>query len=98
MIEWSKQALNDRENIFDYISQENAQAAINIDIRIRDQVSQLLIFPKSGRKGRLTKTRELIVSETHFIVVYTLNRLEPNKIRILRVLHSARQWPELAVV
>jgi toxin ParE1/3/4 len=94
MLEWSKQALKDRENIFDYISKENVPAAIRTDIRIRDHISQLLIFPESGRKGRLAETSELIVPETHFIVVYAVLPSTPNKIKILRVLHSARQWPE----
>lgn len=94
MLEWSKQALKDRENIFDYISKENVPAAIRTDIRIRDHIAQLLIFPESGRKGRLAETRELIVPETHFIVVYAVLPSTPNKIKILRVLHSARQWPE----
>lgn len=94
MLEWSKQALKDRENIFDYISKENVPAAIRTDIRIRDHIAQLLIFPESGRKGRLSETRELIVPETHFIVVYAVLPSTPNKIKILRVLHSARQWPE----
>lgn len=94
MLEWSKQALKDRENIFDYISKENVPAAIRTDIRIRDHIAQLLIFPESGRKGRLAETRELIVPETHFIVVYAVLPSTLNKIKILRVLHSARQWPE----
>lgn len=95
MIEWSEQALQDRENIFDFISQENAQAAVNVDIRISEQLSQLTIFPESGRKGRFPGTRELNISDTPFIVVYqllTMKLNESNKIRILRVLHSARQW------
>lgn len=96
MIEWSEQALKDRGNIFDFISQEHAQAAVNVDIRIREQLSQLTIFPESGGKGRFPGTRELNISETPFIVVYTLLVIDVsniNKIRILRVLHSARQWP-----
>lgn len=95
MIEWSEQALKDRENIFDFISRENAQAAVNVDLRIREQLSQLTIFPESGRKGRFPGTRELNISETPFIVVYQLlviDLKDSNKIRLLRVFHSARQW------
>lgn len=44
-----------------------------------------------GRAGRVSGTRELVVSGTPYIVVYKAHR---NVLRILRVLHGAMMWPE----
>lgn len=43
-----------------------------------------------GRKGRLEETRELVIVDTPYIVVY---RVKDDKVEILRVLHSAQKFP-----
>jgi toxin ParE1/3/4 len=43
-----------------------------------------------GRPGRVTGTRELVISGTPFVVIY---RLQEQSIEVLRLLHSAQQWP-----
>jgi ParE toxin of type II toxin-antitoxin system, parDE len=62
-----------------------------VDARIREQVETLSRFPHSGRLGRIEGTRELVISRTPYIVAY---RIAGDTVRILRVLHGARQWPE----
>jgi toxin ParE1/3/4 len=61
----------------------------------RDQIwesTQLLArHPMAGREGRVAGTRELVISGTPFVVAY---RIEKNEVRILAVLHAAREWPE----
>ena len=89
-LEWLKSAENDRAEIFDYIEADSPQAAVDVDLRIRDQSLTLLQFPLSGRPGRVRGTRELVIEHTPHIVVY---RVEGALIRILRVLHGARHWP-----
>ncbi|PYE88513.1 toxin ParE1/3/4 [Phyllobacterium leguminum] len=56
---------------------------------IEHQVEQLRIFPYSGREGRAKGSREMVVSRTPFIVVYTVE----DTITLVRVLHGAQQWP-----
>jgi toxin ParE1/3/4 len=90
-IEWSPFALADRDAIFDYIEAESPRAAVVIDDRIRRHVGQLRRFPESGRPGRIEGTRELVIDRTPYIAAY---RILGDKVRILRVLHGARLWPE----
>lgn len=90
-LEWTRLALEDRNNIFDYIEQDNALAAVAVDDRISKQVKQLISFPESGRIGRITGTRELVISSTPYIAAYCTSE---GTVRILRVLHGAQLWPE----
>jgi toxin ParE1/3/4 len=50
----------------------------------------LLEHPKMGRPGRVEGTRELVVSNTPFIVIY---RLQGQHVEVIRLLHSAQLWP-----
>lgn len=82
------EALEDRRAIYDYIEGENPAAAIALDERISEAASRLLVHPGLGPPGRITGTRELTI-HSNYIVVYDLaNKL----VRILRVLHAAREW------
>lgn len=90
-IEWSLFAIEDRDTIFDYIEQDNPHAAISLDEHIEEQTKKLLQFPECGRPGRIEGTREIILSNTPYIIAYRVKR---DTIRILRVLHGALQWPQ----
>jgi toxin ParE1/3/4 len=58
--------------------------------RILIAASGLIVFPESGRPGRLPGTRELIVGRTPYLVAY---RIEGDTVEILRVIHSRQRWP-----
>lgn len=90
-LEWSLMALADREAIFDLIEARNPKAAIAVDERIEAAAHRLMDFPESGRPGRVAATRELVVTGTPYILPY---RVIGQTIRILRVLHGARLWPD----
>ncbi len=90
-LEWSAYALADRDAIFDYIEADSPQAAITVDNRIRERVEMLIQFPQSGRPGRIEGTRELVIGRTPYIAAYLI---EGNIVRILRVLHGSRRWPD----
>ena len=90
-VEWSIFAQADRDAIFDYIEQDSPRASITVDDRIRLQVESLAQFPESGRTGRVEGTRELVIQRTPYIVAY---RIAGTSVRILRILHGARCWPE----
>ena len=90
-LDWSRLAIADRNAIFDYIEADSPTAAEEIDERIRVAVENLLRFSEMGRNGRIEETRELVIPRTPYIAVYQISH---ETIRILRVLHGARQWPE----
>ncbi len=89
-IKWLRCALNDLECIADYIARDNPGAALAILDTIEAITAGLADHPKRGRNGRMTGTRELVIPGTAYISVY---RLKPECIEVLRVLHSAQQWP-----
>ena len=70
---------------------EDPAAAAGVDERIEAAVARLVDFPEIGRPGRVEGTRELLVGRTSYIVPY---RISGDVVRILRVLHDARLWPE----
>lgn len=90
-LEWSPDAVADRDLIFDYIEADNPHAAALVDDRIAAAATRLIAFPESGRAGRVDGTRELLVSRTPYILPY---RVIGDTVRILRVIHGARLWPE----
>lgn len=90
-IVWSAFALSDRDEIFTHIEADNPVAAIAVDERIVTAVSHLQDFPESGRTGRLPGTRELVIVGTPYVAAYQLTQ---GRVRILRVLHGAQQWPD----
>ena len=61
-IVWSDRALTRRDEIFDYIAEDNPEAAIDLDTSFEVAVERLRDFPLSGRTGKVEGTRELIVT------------------------------------
>lgn len=90
-IKWLDLAVDDLAEIAGYISQDNPDAARRIVKRLWTAVKALTDQPEMGRPGRISGTRELVVSNTPFIVPY---RVVGSQIEILRVFHGARDWPE----
>jgi len=89
---WTGRALADLDALHAYIAQNNERAAHAMVERIVARAErQLSRLPESGRPGRIAKTRELVVSDTPYILPY---RIVGNTIHILRVFHSARRWPD----
>lgn len=90
-IRWLDQALDDLEAVRIYIARDNPSVAAQVARRIRRATKMLTEYPAAGRPGRVSNTRELVVSGTPYILPY---RVRGNVLEILRVLHAARKWPE----
>jgi addiction module RelE/StbE family toxin len=89
---WSAFALSDRDAIFTFIEAENPSSAIMVDERIVAAARRLIDFPASGRVGRIGGMRELAINGTPYVSAYAVTQ---SAVRILRVLHGAREWPDI---
>lgn len=86
---WTRQAHADRKKIREYIVQHAPAAALALDELFSEKASLLIDHPNLGRTGRVPATREL-VAHRNYILVYDLSG---DAVRVLRLLHAARQWP-----
>lgn len=87
---WTRLAAQDRRDIRAYIARDNPVAALALDELISEKTTRLTEYPALGRAGRITDTRELVL-HPNYILVYDVTG---DTVRILRVLHANRQWPE----
>jgi toxin ParE1/3/4 len=90
IIKWLEDAVYDLQSLRKYIAQDKPKAAAQVAKSIVDKVSLLSEQSSIGRPGRVVGTRELIIPNTSYIIPY---RVKNNVVEILRVLHSAMQWP-----
>lgn len=86
---WAREALDDASSIADYISDNNPAAADRMTEIIFGSAEGLGQYPDMYRPGRMPGTREAII-HPNYVLVY---RVEAQQIRIINVLHSARQYP-----
>jgi toxin ParE1/3/4 len=73
-----------------FIARDNPGAADRIAARIRGVRTNLSQFPMLGPAIEPEGTRELAVTGTSYVV---LDRVTPELVEILRVMHGARLWP-----
>ena len=86
---WTRPAAADRREIRAYIAQDNPAAALALDELFSETASRLADHPSSGRPGRVAGTRELVAHQNYIFV----DDVAGDLVRVLRVLHAARQWP-----
>lgn len=92
-ITWTRPAHDDFLGIFAWITESNPAAAARVGQRILDAVEQLDRFPLRGRLGRSPGTRELVIAGLPYLVVYSVDSVDPRSVAVLRVLHGAMLWP-----
>lgn len=90
-LRWTEGAARQLEEIFDYIAQDNVEAARDTIRRIAGLVDQIALFPRAGRRGPRPGTLERVVAGLPYIVVY---RIQGDVVEVLRVFHGARRQPQ----
>lgn len=87
---WSPVAAQDIERIVEFIDQDNPVAARAVAKRLYEAAATLNAFPYRNRKSRVSGNYDLIFTDLPYIIVY---RIRADLVEIVRVYHSAQQWP-----
>lgn len=90
-LRWTRLALQDLRHLYEFISAHRPQSAGAMVARIQQATQHLPKHPRMGKRGRLPDTRELVIAQTPYIVVYVITE---NEIHIAAVLHTAMRWPD----
>ncbi|MCD7059493.1 type II toxin-antitoxin system RelE/ParE family toxin [Pelagibacterium sp. HS1C4-1] len=72
-----------------FIADDNPMAADNVARRIISAAERLTKI-STGRPGRQAGTYEKLVPRLPYVLVYEINE---STVSILRVIHTARDWP-----
>ena len=88
-VEWSDEALDDFDSAIDFIAKQSTTSATLVADRIEYAIDAFTEMP-TGRPGRVSGTYERVVRKTPYVVAYALS---DTKIRIVRIIHGARDWP-----
>lgn len=89
-IRWLVIASSDLEHLYQYIAQDNLDAANSEVAKVMEAAGNLTKMSGLGRPGRVPDTRELVISQ--YIIAY---RVREGQVEILRVLHQAQRWPDM---
>jgi toxin ParE1/3/4 len=90
---WSRSALDDLKAQAAYVATENPVAAQRLADLIRATAAALAEIP-TGRPGRVSDTYEKSVSRLPYVIVYAITSSPGGEsIAIVRVIHTARDWP-----
>ncbi|HTY70065.1 MAG TPA: type II toxin-antitoxin system RelE/ParE family toxin [Alphaproteobacteria bacterium] len=87
-LRYSARAQSQLISIGDYIRTETGpDLALRIGHRIREAAELLRYFPNAGRLGRVAGTREWVVRQAPYVIVYELVPADPAEIMVLGVFH-----------
>lgn len=87
-VRWRPEAVQDLEDILDYLEVHNPQFAARLGAAIERTVERLPHHPSMYRAGRVDGTREAVFHE-HYMLIYRVGEA----IEILAVLDARRQYP-----
>ena len=87
-IRWTPAAADDLETIADYVSAHWPAFAKQTVRTIYQAIQDLKVMPHRGRMGRAEGTRELVIPDLPYMVVY---RLKNDSLEILRIYHASQR-------
>jgi toxin ParE1/3/4 len=90
-LEYAPRFFRRLEDIRERIAADNPAAATRMVRRIGTAVRPLAAIPGAGRPGRVTGTRELVISGTPYIVPY---RVTGDTVQTITILHGAQRWSD----
>jgi len=90
-IRWKSAALEDLTEIAEHIAEENAQAARRVVTEIRRQSLILSTYSDIGKTGRVSGTRELVITKFPYVIAYEVAQ---KSVDVLAVVHASKLWPD----
>jgi len=90
-VEWSSQALRDKDDIFLYIAPHDVDAAFRMDALFDEAAARLAELPYLGHTGAIPGTREILAHRSYRLVY----EVRGNTVLIVTVVHTARHWPPI---
>jgi addiction module RelE/StbE family toxin len=88
-LRWEAEARRQYRDTLTHISAQNPTAADHLAEEIAEKLKLLLRFPELGRRGRVPRTRELVV-HPNYLVIYAPRR---HTIDVIRFLHARQLYP-----
>ena len=89
-VQYTRLAISDLTSAYNYIASDSLENARLIIARIEKSIETLVLYPLLGRKGRVADTREFVVVNTPFVVIY---RVKGDILHILSILHTSKKYP-----
>jgi toxin ParE1/3/4 len=90
-IQWTREAESDLENILAYYAERLEIEHVDaIAHRIVNEIASLREFPNRCRMGRVSGTRELVISRLPFIAVVVV---DADTVSVWAVVHTAQEYP-----
>ena len=88
---WSPRAIGHLADLRADIARENPGAAARMAGTLLAAVDHLAALPNLGRPGRVSRTRELVVPGTRYVIPY---RVRGERLEIIAVFHGRQRWPK----
>ena len=89
-IKYTKLAIADLNNAYEYICAENPSAARDVIGKIKVTLAHLQTQPFLGHIGRVENTYEFLVFGTPFIIVYMI---DGDNLIVVSILHTSKKYP-----
>ncbi len=87
---WSRRGIRHLVQLRERIEKDSEQNAALVAGRILKAVELLQTHPGMGRPGRVLGTRELVVSDTPYIIPY---RMRQERLELIAIFHGRQKWP-----
>jgi addiction module RelE/StbE family toxin len=90
-VRWKSAALKDLAEIAEHIAEEYPGAARRVVSEIRRQSLILSRHSDIGRIGRVSGTRELVITKFPYVIAYEVTQ---KYVDVLAVVHTSKLWPD----
>ena len=94
---YSEFVKDDLQEIFDYLSDKNADAAYDTIDNIEKTILRLVQFPQSGSYSKIKELRAKdirMVPYNKYLIFYKVNKIK-EELQILRIIYGARDYSNL---